>query len=229
METPRILIIVTSSGTMTSGKPTGLDLKEFSVPYLAFRRAGAVITVASPMGGDAPIDPNSPPTQDQRADWKEAITALKQTEKAATVDPTNYDAVYIPGGHGTMFDFPNNEAIGTILKHFDSTNKVIASICHGPAAFVGAQNTNGQPIVKGRTLNSFTDEEERQVEMVQEMPFLLESKLRDLGANFKSGPAMEEFAIRDENFITGQNPESAEKLAHLVLEAIGAHASTPQK
>lgn len=225
METQKILIVVTSSDETKNGKPTGLHLEEFAVPYNAFKQANAEITVASTQGGKAPIDPNSAPDEDQKQEWSEAIHALEDTKKVAEVDPSHFDAVYFPGGHGTMFDFPNNPHISGILEHFDANKKVIGAICHGPAAFIGAKKANGEPFAKNCTLNSFTDSEERQAEMVDEMPFLLESKLKDEGADFHSGPNMEGFVARDKNLVTGQNPKSAPKVAQGILEALKSPVS----
>ena len=220
MDNPKILIVVTSSDKTKNDKPTGLHLEEFSVPYNAFKKADAEITVASTQGGKAPTDPNNPPTDKQKEEWSEAIQALEHTKKVAELDPSHFDAVYFPGGHGTMFDFPNNPHISGILEHFDANHKVIAAICHGPAAFIGAKKSNGQPFAKDRTINSFTDSEEDQADMIKEMPFLLETALREAGADFRSGPEFEGFVIKDENLITGQNPKSAPELANEVLAAI---------
>lgn len=218
---PKILIIVTSADRMTSGKPTGLWLEEFAVPYLTFKRAGAVVTVASPKGGAAPVDERSAPKAEQKAAWAEASAALASTKALSTIDPAAFDAVFLPGGHGTMFDLPGNATLGRVLEAFDAKGAVIAAVCHGPAAFVGPKRNDGKPLVAGRKMTAFTDAEERAAALDKEVPFLLESRLRELGAKFETAPNFQSHAIRDGRFVTGQNPASSEEAAKLVLEALG--------
>ena len=119
-----------------------------------------------------------------------------------------------------MFDLPQNESLQRLLKEFDASQKVIAAVCHGPAGLVGAVKEDGTPLVKGKRLTSFTDEEERAAQLDQQMPFLLESKLRELGAEFVAKPNFTEHVEQDGNIITGQNPQSTEKIVQLVIESL---------
>ena len=218
---PKILMIVTSANRMTSGKSTGLWLEEFAVPYLVFKDAGAVVTVASPKGGPAPIDDRSAPNAEQKAKWAGASEVLRTTKPLAEIDPSGFDAVFLPGGHGTMFDLPGNSVLARILEAFDARGAVIAAVCHGPAAFVGPKRKDGKPLVAGRKMTAFTDSEERAVALDEDVPFLLETRMRELGAIFEGGPDFKSHALRDERFVTGQNPASSGAAAQLVLDVLG--------
>jgi len=130
-----ILMIVTSAGRMPNGKPTGLWLEEFAVPYETLRDAGHAVIAASPKGGDTPIDPKSAGDAEKHPEWEEAAKRLQQTQPLEGLRADDYGAVFIPGGHGTMFDFPDNPVLGALLADFHAQGKPIASVCHGPAAF----------------------------------------------------------------------------------------------
>lgn len=220
MAEPRILMIVTSADTMTSGKTTGLWLEEFAVPYQAFVDAGAQVTVASPKGGQCPIDPRSTPEEDQKRAWQKASEELATTKPLSGLSAADFDAVFLPGGHGTMFDLPDNTDLIGLLDAFAADDKVIAAVCHGPAGLVGVTGKDGKPLVAGRRVAVFTDEEERAVELDQDVPFLLETRFRELGANVDAKPAFQEHALRDGNLVTGQNPPSSALTAKLTLEAL---------
>jgi putative intracellular protease/amidase len=220
--TPRILILATGADQMTNGKPTGLWLEEFAVPYEAFSKEGYEIVVATPKGGDIPVDPRSKPTAEQSAAWAEASKKIKNTLPLAEVDATSLDAVFIPGGHGAMFDLATHEGTAKFLTDLNARGKIIAAVCHGPAALVGAKGTDGKPLVAGRKVATFTDDEERAVELDKEMPFLLESRLQELGAKIDKKPNFTAHAVRDGTLITGQNPPSSEAVAKLVIEALSA-------
>lgn len=220
MAEPRILMIVTSADTMPSGKTTGLWLEEFALPYQAFVEAGAQVTVASPRGGQCPIDPRSAPDEQQQRAWQDASDELSNTRTLDGLNAADYDAVFLPGGHGTMFDLPDNAELITLLNAFAADDKVIAAVCHGPAGLVGITGKDGKPLVAGRRVAVFTDEEERAVELDQDVPFLLETRIRELGANVDAKPAFQEHALRDGNLVTGQNPPSSALTARLTLEAL---------
>jgi len=217
----RILIVVTSANLIKEGKPTGLWLEEFAVPYLQFVTSGLDVTVASPKGGPVPVDPRSKPSAEQASKWQEAVVALEQTRKLSTVSSAEFDAIFLPGGHGTMFDLAGDADIKRLLKEFDAAGKVVASVCHGPAGFVGAEGKDGAPLVAGRTMTAFTDAEEHAVNLAADMPFLLEAKLRSLGAKFVAGTNFADHVETDGKFITGQNPASSASVAKAVLKAIG--------
>lgn len=215
----RILMIVTSHDRIDDAHPTGLWLEEFAAPWRAFKDAGFEVVVASPKGGKAPVDPRS--TQDGTPD-AQAVAELEKTLMVMEAgDATEYDAVFIPGGHGTMWDLATSQSVKALLSEFDAQNKIVASVCHGPAAFVDAVKL-GAPttLVHGRTITCFTDAEERAAKLDKAVPFLLASKLREQGANVVEGADWADHIERDGNFITGQNPQSSTSAAKAVVEAL---------
>ena len=216
-----ILMIVTSCDKIAPGMPTGLWLEEFAIPYMEFSKHGFNINVASIKGGKAPIDPRSNPTNEQQESWNEALASLNDTTPITLIDPKNFKAAYFPGGHGTMFDFPTNKDLHNLLLEFFEQDKVIAAMCHGPAALSGVTLNNGTPLVSGKTITSFTNEEEAAAGMTQIMPFLLESRLRDLGAKFIAKPNWTDHVQVDGKLITGQNPQSSKSTARAVIDIIG--------
>ena len=225
---PRILIITTSAATMTgSDTPTGLWLEELTTPYYAFLDAGAEVTLASIAGGKVPVDPNSmKPAGENDASVERALkdaefqALIADTPRFDRLDTSGFDAVVLPGGHGTMFDYPESEALAQLVSDFDAAGKVVAAVCHGPAGLVNARRADGTPVVAGRRVAAFTDSEERAVGLAEAVPFLLTTRLKELDARIEAGPDFEPFAIRDGNLVTGQNPASAEPIAKLVFQAI---------
>lgn len=217
----RILMVVTSCGRIDAEHPTGLWLEEFAVPYLAFREAGWAMSVASPMGGKTPVDPRSAPTEEEAQRWVEPLAALEQTLPLATVEADGFAAIFLPGGHGTMFDLPENAHLRRLLRAFAGAGKVIAAVCHGPAGLVGATLADGAPLVTDKRLTAFTDAEEREVRLAETMPFLLEARLRELGARFVAAPNWTEHVEVDGVLVTGQNPQSSAAAAQAVLELLG--------
>ena len=224
----RILMVATSADRMDPGtEPTGVWLEELTTPYYAFRDAGAEVTLASIAGGAVPIDqrslagegPNAPSVERY---FKDAVlqAELAATPAVAAVDFAGYDALFLPGGHGTMFDYPGSAALARLVEQFDRAGKIVAAVCHGPAGLVAAQKADGTPFVSGRRLAAFTDSEERAVGLDQAVPFLLESRLKELGARHEAGPDFAAFALRDGNLVTGQNPASAADTAELVMAAL---------
>lgn len=219
-EPKTILMLVTGADKMTNGKPTGLWLEEFAVPYLALQKAGYQIEVATPKGGAAPIDERSKPTPEQAAAWKEAEKRLSDTKALSGIRAENFSAIFIPGGHGVMFDLAGDAASAKLIQDFDTQGKPIAAVCHGPAALVKVVRKDGTSLVKGKTVAAFTDDEERAVKLDQDMPFLLETKLRELGAKIDKKENFAAHAVRDGNLITGQNPASSEGTVKLLIEAL---------
>jgi len=219
-ESMKVLMIVTSHEKIDEQHRTGLWLEEFAVPYLEFRQAGYDVTVVSIQGGATPIDPNSKPTPEQEKAWAEARRELEDTLPLDQVtDPKSYDIVFLPGGHGTMFDFPNNTALQQILAAAQRDGKIIAAVCHGPAGFVNVKRDDGQPLVAGKRLTAFTDAEEREVKLDHAMPFLLESTLREEGGNVTTASNWADHIEEDGNLITGQNPQSSRSVARAVIRA----------
>lgn len=230
MTTKRILMVTTSADRMSPGnEPTGVWLEELTAPYYAFRDAGAQVTIASIKGGPVPVDARSvQPAGKNEASVEryladpELRAVVAATPRFTEIDPTHYDALFLPGGHGTMFDYPQSEELARLVERFDRAGKVVAAVCHGPAGLVAAKKADGTPFVAGRTVAAFTDSEERAVKLDRAVPFLLESRLRELGAKHDAGPDFQPHALRDGRLITGQNPASAVPAAQLVLEALDA-------
>jgi len=215
-----ILLVVTSADRIKDGKLTGLWLEEFAVPYQLFSGVGYTVTVASPKGGAAPLDPRSLADEAQVKGWSEAVAVLQTTVPLSTVSADRYAAIFLPGGHGTMFDLPGQPQLQALLRQFHASGKVIAAVCHGPAGLVGVTDQSGTPLVAGKTLTAFTDDEERAVELDQEMPFLLESRLRQEGAKFVVGPQWASHVEVDGLLVTGQNPASSAAAAEAVIKLL---------
>ncbi len=228
MAQPKILIVTTSHASLgDSDKTTGLWIEELTTPYYAFIDAGADVKIVSIAGGAVPIDPGSqkadgenPPSVERfRADEK-FQAAIAHTPALTEVNASEYDAVFLPGGHGTMWDLPKSDRLSQIVSETLEQGRIVAAVCHGPAGLVSARTAAGDSVVKGRKVAAFTDSEENAVGLADTVPFLLESKLRELGAEIHKVGDFEAFAIADGNLITGQNPTSSELVAEKVLSAI---------
>ena len=227
MTSPRILIVLTSHKELgNTGKPTGFWLEEFAAPYYTFVDAGAAVTLSSIQGGQPPIDPKSYQEDAQTETTKrffadeQAKEALANTIPLDEAEAGDYDAIFLPGGHGTMWDFPTSSALANLIEAFDEDEKIIAAECKAQAALVSLNSASGDPLVKGRTVTAFTDSEERGVELEEVVPFMLESRLRELGAKFDGGADWASRVITDGNLITGQNPASSEPAAKAVISAL---------
>lgn len=212
-----ILVVVTSHEDMPNKHKTGIWFEEYAVPANIFRQGGKKITVASIKGGSAPIDPRSMPENESDESTQLALNELKQTEVLSRLDLANYDAVFFPGGHGTMFDLPESLEVGKTISEFIETGRIVGAVCHGPAALVGAKYSDGTPIVKGRKLTSFTNDEEIAAELDNVVPFLLQSKLGELGAEFVTSPNWSDNVVVDGMLITGQNPQSSASTAQALM------------
>lgn len=215
----KILIVVTSHSEMKDGKKTGVWLSEFTESYTGFLEQGYEITVASPRGGQAPVDPSSVGANVS----EEATSAQRLLENTASlkdIASDDYDAIFLPGGHGAMYDLPNNEKLQALLREFYEGNKLVAAVCHGPAGLVGATLSNGLPLVAGKRVNAFTDREEAEISLAPTLPFLLESRLRELGAIFVAAPNWSSHYEADGNLITGQNPQSTMAVTQAVIDKL---------
>jgi putative intracellular protease/amidase len=215
-----ILMVLTSAGEMPDGKPTGVWLEEFSVPHQIFTDAGYVITIASPMGGAVPVDPRSITESTMPENGQQALAMLADSAPLADIDLDGYDAVFFPGGHGTMYDFPTDQRVADTVYAFLTSDRPTALVCHGPAALVGVTDQAGNPSVAGRSMTGFTDSEEHAVQLQDAVPFLLETRLREQGATFKGAPDFQPHVVVDDNLITGQNPASSKEAAQAVLRAL---------
>jgi putative intracellular protease/amidase len=214
-----ILFIVTSHDRIDADHPTGLWFEEFAHPYEVFQKQGYRITVASPKGGKTPIDPRSTPTPEAANQYIEALRALDNTLPLTSVNPSDYDAVFMPGGHGTMFDLPTAQ-VGKIVGAFADADKIVAAVCHGPAGLIAAQRANGQPVVAGHRVTGFTNAEEDAAQLSDAMPFLLQDKLTELGATFIPSPMWNDHVVIDGKLITGQNPQSGRSTAEALVKAL---------
>jgi putative intracellular protease/amidase len=227
--TSHVLMILTSNARMgAGGKPTGFWAEELAVPYYALVDAGARVDVASPLGGAVPVDPGSvKPKGGNDAAVERFLAdaalqnALAHTRRADAVDAAAYDAVFFPGGHGTMWDLPGDAGVRAAVETAFAGGKVVAAVCHGVAGLVAATRPDGAPLVQGMRINAFTDAEEAAVGLAGVVPFALESRLRELGARFEAAPMWQAFVVRDGRLITGQNPQSSALVAQAVIDALG--------
>jgi putative intracellular protease/amidase len=227
---PKMLFVTTSHDKMGStDHPTGSWVEEVAVPYYLLADAGIAVTIASIAGGAVPFDPNSQKPDAVKAPAAQRFikdaavqAALQTTPALADVNPDDFDGIFLPGGHGVMWDLPENKILADLLKTYDSEKKIIAAVCHGPAGLVGALRADGQPLVAGRKVTGFTDSEEKAVGLDHVVPFLLETKLRELGGVFESGGDWQPHAVRDGHLITGQNPMSSERVGEEILAALPA-------
>jgi putative intracellular protease/amidase len=216
-------MVVTSHDRLgDTGQKTGFWLEEFCAPYYAFIDAGATVTVASPAGGQPPLDPKSdtPEGRTELTDrFKSDATAqavLATSVKLADVKADAYDAIFYPGGHGPLWDLAEDHDSRALIEAFYNAGKPVAAVCHGPAVLRHAQY-QGEPIVKGKRVSAFTDEEEEAVGLTKVVPFLVEDELKRLGGIFEKGPNWQSFAVVDGHLITGQNPASSAAAAHKLL------------
>lgn len=221
----QILMVVTSHSELPNGHKTGLWLEEYGTPYNEFVAAGFDLVTASPKGGEAPIDPRSFDSDAATTTFAKAMEQIKNTKKLDEIDPAPFDAIFFPGGHGPMFDLAQDPRVKTLLRHFADAGKVYAAVCHGPAALVGAKTASGQPLIAGKRVTAFTDEEEREVGLDKAVPFLLEDKLREEGAKFEKMPNWSDHVVTDGMLITGQNPQSSASTARAVISALRATAA----
>ena len=229
----KVLMIVTSNAVMgevgnPAGKVTAIWAEELTTPFYAFTDAGVVVHLASPKGGAAPVDLGSMEvtgenhvTVDRFLADPIAQAAIATTHPVASINMADYDAVFFPSGHGTTWDLPHNAAIANIVRDADAAGKIIASVCHGAASLVSATRADGNTVVEGRRVNSFTDAEEAAVGLTGVVPFALETRLRELGGKFENAANWVPFVVVDGKLITGQNPQSSELVAEAVLKALG--------
>ncbi|WP_288806576.1 type 1 glutamine amidotransferase domain-containing protein [uncultured Novosphingobium sp.] len=224
----KVLFVLTSHARVgETDRPTGVWIEELTTPYYAFIDAGAEVDLASIAGGEVPLDPGSMAEADRPKSVSRfladslTVEKLRHSLKLDDLGPGSYDAIFLPGGHGTMWDLPMSSALADLLSAAFASGKVVAAVCHGPAGLVSARDGAGSPLVAGRKVSAFTNSEEEAAGLAESVPFLLETRLRDLGALYESGPDFQPHAVRDGNLVTGQNPASSARVAELVLEAIG--------
>ncbi len=219
-----ILMVLTSHDQLgDTGKKTGFWLEEFAAPYYVFKDAGADITLASPKGGQPPLDPKSDEPDAQTEATKrfkadlDSSAQLAATHKLSDVQIADYDAVFYPGGHGPMWDLANDRHSIEIIQDAIAAGKPVAAVCHAPAALKNVKNANGTPLVTGKNVTGFSNSEEEAVGLTSVVPFLLEDVLKQDGGNYSRGDDWAVHVVEDGLLITGQNPASSEKAAELLL------------
>jgi putative intracellular protease/amidase len=230
--TQRVLMIATSHTQLgNSGKPTGVWAEELVAPYYQLLDAGVAVTLATPLGGAVAFDATSLKPAGQNDALLERFLAdavaqavVRATVTVASVVGVAFDAVFFPGGHGTMWDLPVDASVTQVVEKAFAAGALIGSVCHGAAGLVTARRPDGQSIVKGVRINSFTDAEEAAVGLTSVVPFQLESRLRELGAAFEGAANWQAFAVRDGQFITGQNPQSSQLVGQHLVAALGLGA-----
>lgn len=227
MKPKKILFVVTSADHAgTPDKKTGIWLEEFTTPYYAIADQGFEVTIASPKGGPAPIDPRSahPATEIPSVKRYYEDTAvrnkLNHTLKLEAINPADYDAVFYPGGHGPMWDLPDNATSINLIEAFYRAGKPIALVCHGPAALENVKGANGEPLIKGKKLTGYSNTEETIGKTTDVIPFYLEDMLKSKGGIYEKGGDWQPFAVVDGQLITGQNPASATLVAEKLITAL---------
>ncbi len=220
----RILIVVTNHAELgETDSKTGYFLSEVAHPWHVFTQAGYTVDFSSPQGGYAPMDPKSFDLEDpvNLEFWHtlDAVEGVVATRALADLGASDYAAIFFSGGHGTMWDFPESKSVAVQTAAIYGQGGVVGAVCHGPAALVGVR-INGRPLVEGKRVASFTNKEEDAVKLTDVMPFLLESKLREQGAEFIHAPNFQTNVVVDGRLVTGQNPASAQKAAEAIVELL---------
>lgn len=220
----KILMVLTSHDRLgDTGERTGFWLEEFAAPYYVFRDAGAEITLASPRGGQPPLDPRSDDESAQTEATRrfrndpEAQKALANTVKLSEIDPAQFDAVFYPGGHGPLWDLAEDADSIRVIETLAQAGRPVGAVCHGPAVLRHAKGPDGKPLVAGRKVTGFTNTEEQAVGLTDIVPFSVEDMLKENGATFTRGPDWAAHAVTDGNLVTGQNPASSEEAARQLL------------
>lgn len=236
MHTPKILIVVTGTATFADGKlPTGLWLSEFTHIYHCAKEQGYDITIANPKGGNTPVDPESlkPILLDKLSEgyWKspEFKDMLNHAKSLDEVAEQQFDCIYLAGGHGAMYDFPDNAVLQAIIRTQYEGNRIVAAICHGVSGLLNVKLSNGEYLIKGKELTGFSWFEESLARRKEEVPFDLEELLKERGADYqKAFIPMTSKVVADANLITGQDPFSSKEMAEVVIKQIDEKATTNQ-
>jgi putative intracellular protease/amidase len=220
----KILMVLTSHDKLgDTGKKTGFWLEEFAAPYYVLKDAGAEITLASPVGGQPPLDPKSdePDAQTEATDrFKADQTAqqlLASTTPLSHIDPGDFDAVFYPGGHGPLWDLAEDKHSIALIEAFAAKDRPIGAVCHAPGVLRHVKGGDGQPLVKGRKVTGFTNSEEQAVGLTEVVPFLVEDMLQERGGQYEKGADWSVHVVTDGKLVTGQNPASSEAAAKALL------------
>ena len=224
----KILMVLTSHDQLgNTGRKTGFWLEEFAAPYFVFRDAGVELTLASPKGGQPPIDPKSDLAENQTdamTRFKKdsaAQEALSKTVKLADVIAEDYDSIFYVGGHGPMWDLVDNPVSIALIESFYNSGKPVAAVCHSPAVFHKV-TYKGEPLVKGKRVTGFTNGEEEAVHLTHVVPFLVEDELKRVGGLYEKAADWQPFSIADGRLVTGQNPASSTSAARTLLKVVAA-------
>ena len=223
----KILIVLTSHNKLgDTGHDTGFWLEEFATPYYIFKDANVDLTLASPEGGQPPLDPKSdaPDFQTESTERfkgdSDAQAALANTLKLSDVSPEEFDAVFYPGGHGPLWDLAEDRNSIALIEDMYASGKPVAAVCHAPAVLRHTRASDGSPLIQGKSVTGFSNSEEEAVQLSNVVPFLLEDELSAKGAKYTKLDDWQDYAITDGNLITGQNPASSGSVAKAVLEAL---------
>ena len=223
----KILFVLTSHDKLgDTGKKTGFWVEEFASPYYTLLDKGAEITIATPKGGSAPIDPGSdaPDAATEATDryHKDAVakSIIENTKVLADMNADDFDAVFYPGGHGPLWDLTNDKTSVALIEKFNRQEKPIAFVCHAPAVLKDVKNADGTALVKGKKVTGFSNQEETAVGLSAVVPLLLEDMLIENGAFYSNGDSWAPYALQEGNLITGQNPASSELVAQKLLESL---------
>ncbi|MEO7106168.1 MAG: type 1 glutamine amidotransferase domain-containing protein [Rhodoferax sp.] len=225
----KILMVLTSHDKLgNTGRKTGFWLEEFAAPYYVFKDAGAAVTLVSPLGGQPPLDPKSDEASAQtdatrrfKADAA-SQAALASTGKLSAVKPSEFDAVFYPGGHGPLWDLAEDTASTALIAAMIAAGKPVAAVCHAPGVLRHAKTADGQPLVKGKSVTGFTNTEEAAAGLTDVVPFLVEDMLKEHGGNYSKAADWQPHVVTDGLLITGQNPASSEPAAKVLLAKLQA-------
>lgn len=223
----KVLIVLTSHSDLgTTGKKTGFWIEEFAAPFYTMHDAGVEVTLASPKGGQPPIDPKSsePSNQTEATERfnndKELQQFLANSKKLSELKAEDFDAVFFPGGHGPLWDLTTDADSIKLIEDFWSLKKPVAAVCHAPAVLLNAKDEKGDPLVKGKKVTGFTNTEEAAVELTDIVPFLLEDELKNKGGNYSKKDDWASYVVIDGLLITGQNPASSKEVAEELLKLL---------
>jgi putative intracellular protease/amidase len=219
-----VLMVLTSHDQLgNTGKKTGFWLEEFAAPYYVLKDAGAKLTLASPRGGQPPLDPKSDADDSQTDPTRRfkkdpaAQALLASTRKLADVSATDFDAVFYPGGHGPLWDLANDKSSIALIEAMQAAGKPVAAVCHAPAVLRDVKGPDGKPLVAGKKVTGFTNTEEEAAGLTAVVPFLVEDMLKSKGGQYSKAGDWQSYVLTDGILITGQNPASSEGAAQALL------------
>lgn len=223
----KILMVLTSHDQLgNTGKKTGFWLEEFAAPYYIFKDAGAQLVLASPAGGQPPLDPKSNEEDSQTDDTRRfvndapAVAALSSTRRLSQIVASEFDAVFYPGGHGPLWDLAEDPSSIGLIQTTLAANKPLAAVCHAPGVLRHAKGPDGQPLVQGKAVTGFSNSEEDAVGLTEVVPFLVEDVLKQQGGNYSKGADWASYVVTDGLLVTGQNPASSAEAARALLALV---------